>query len=115
MNAAPIKLSPTAELHLRKVLAATKADEIPVLVWSPMLEVSDPVTGERCRFDGPAVTLGWGKKGRRAPDSCFEICGVAVSILPTTLEKIDGKTIDRVQLESGLSNGPAHWYALRVI
>jgi hypothetical protein len=114
MTPAPIKLSAEAERHLREVLAATRADQEPAIVWTPEIGVGEPATGEGNRFEGPAIMLGWYRAGQRPRDSFFELCGFSVSILPTTLEHITGKTISREPIPSGLTKGPRHWYALKV-
>jgi hypothetical protein len=105
MCAAPIKITAEAEEFLRSALASAPHDMDAALVWAPQVQDSKDV---------PAVILGWYEKGRRPGDSFFDLWGYAVSIMPTTLEHIQEKTISRERFNSGLVGGPKHLTVLKV-
>jgi hypothetical protein len=105
MRPAPIKIAADAEEHLRTALAGTFHHQDAAIVWSPRIK-----DGEKT----PAVIFGWYAKGKRPEDSFFDLFGYPVSIMPTTLEHIEGKTISRVRHETGFSHGPKHIYVLEV-
>jgi hypothetical protein len=105
MRAAPIKITVEAEEYLRAALADAGHDMDAALVWSPHAQDGQDV---------PAVMLGWYGKGKRPGDSFFDLCGHAVSIMPTTLEHIQGKTISREEFESGFASGPKYLTILKV-
>ena len=114
MSPAPLQLEHETAEYFRRTLAATKEGMESALVWSPVQEGSDPESGIRCRFEGPAVVLGWYKKGQRPKESFFDLCGFAVSIMPSTLQHIEEKKITRVKLDTGFPKGPPHWHVLKV-
>ena len=105
MRPAPIKIAADTEEYLREVIASTFHHQEAAIVWSPR----DVDGGKK-----PAVIFGWYRKGERPEDSFFELFGYPVSIMPTTLEHIEGKTITRVRYDTGFVEGPKNVYVLDV-
>ncbi len=109
MPPAPINLSAEATAHLRRALDdATPEAGYPgdaALVWSP-----HTIAGQEI----PAVILGWYGTAKRPADSFFDLCGHPVSILPTTLEHIAGKTIAVAHYPTGFPDGPPQFRFLKV-
>jgi hypothetical protein len=105
MIPAPIKIAADTEEYFRAALAGTFHHQDAAIVWSPHAKDGD---------EKPAVILGWYAKGKRPEDSFFELFGHEVSIMPTTLEHIEGKTITRVRYDTGLADGAKNVYVLEV-
>jgi len=104
MKTAPFRLTKEAEGVIRSALASTKEGMEPALGWATFLGT----------YEGPMVVLGHWNKNERPRDSFFEVCGYAVSILPSTLEHIEGKTISCEQVELTVDRELRHAYVFKV-
>ena len=105
MRPAPITIAADKEEYIRATLARTFHHQDAAIVWSPR---------KKDGMESPAVILGWYPKGKRPEDSFFDLFGYPVSIMPTTLEHIQGKTITRTRHDTGFAHGPKNFYVLEV-
>jgi hypothetical protein len=87
----------------------------PALSWSPTLICRNKEGHDLGRYDGPMVVFGHWKKNERPRDSFFDLCGSPVSILPDTLEHLEGKTIDLVRVELQGGSAPHYEYVFKVV
>ena len=85
------------------------------LVWSPYSHGFTPDGKLSTSWEGPRVVLGWYKKDQRPRESFFDLLGYSVSIMPSTIEHIEGKTIDLQKVEMEFEDGPRHEWVLRVL
>jgi hypothetical protein len=89
----PFQISVEAQTFLKESLKRTQKSYEPALIWTPRQSVQDPELGEEQIELGEGFMLGLYPQGKQPRDSFFEVCGYQVSILKSTLEKLNGKTL----------------------
>ena len=99
---------------LRHMVASTPEGMEPAFGWAPSLESWSKEGHYLGKYDGPMVVFGHWMKNERPRDSFFEVCQHPVSIIPSTLEHIEGKTIDLVQIELHGGAKPHSAYVFKV-
>jgi hypothetical protein len=92
MKAAPFTCSSEAETRLLSWLDR-KTDDDPAIVVSMGLQERDRHGKLTVREDGIHFTLGAYPKGQRPEGSFFEYKGRRVSVMPETLEHLEGKRL----------------------
>jgi hypothetical protein len=114
MKPAPFQMTSEAEAFFRSALQSTKKEMEPSIVWTPVSH-SFTTDGKLLgAYEGSKIVFGWYKKGERPRDSFFELCGHPVSIMPTTLEHIQGRTISFEKVQMHFEGGPHEEYVLKV-
>ena len=85
--AIPFNVSGEAETYLSEILANPPAGDFePALIWSSRYTIDDQEVGA-------SFTVGYYPRGKRPRDSFFSLLGRSISIVPSTLEKLEGKTL----------------------
>ena len=88
----PFQMSPKAESYIRDGLRSRAGKEV-ALVQTFSLEARDERGRVIMGFPGEFFTVGYYDPGRRSHAQQIEMFGVAVSILPQTLERLRGRTL----------------------